>query len=80
MDTRKKISGATVVALGLLFMASALVGAGEGEITALRSVGPPINASEQPEAFERRVQEQLGLGMLCLVGGAGYLWWFRSGD
>ena len=80
VDTRTKISGAAVVGLGLLFMASALVGAREGEITALRPVGAPIYASEQPEAFERRVRQQLSLGMLCLVGGAGYLWWFRSRD
>ncbi len=71
------VNGGIFLALGLLFLCSALVGVWEGEIYALRpSTG--ISAADQPEAFQRRVLTQLSLGALCAAGGAGYLWIHRS--
>ena len=71
------VNGGIFLALGLLFLCSALVGVWKGEIYALRpSTG--ISATDRTEAFERRVLTQLSLGALCAAGGAGYLWIHRS--
>lgn len=70
------VNGGIFLALGLLFICSAVVGVWEGEIYALRpSAG--ISAADQPQAFQRRVSTQLSLGVLCAAGGAGYLWIHR---
>lgn len=71
------VNGGIFLALGLLFLCSAVIGIWQGEIYALRpSTG--ISAADQPDAFQRRVLTQLALGALCATGGAGYLWMHRS--
>ena len=72
------ISGGVFLALGLLFICSALVGLWEGEIYALRPGGPAIYAADQPDIFHRRVLMQLSMGVVCAAGGAGYLWSHRA--
>ena len=71
------VNGGIFLALGLLFLCSAVISIWQGEIYALRpSTG--ISAADQPDAFQRRVLTQLALGALCATGGAGYLWMHRS--
>lgn len=73
MDGQKKVNGIVFLALGLLFICSAVVGVHDGEIYALRP-SPRIAVADQPEAFQRRVWTQLSLGLMCVAGASGYLW------